>query len=733
MQYGLPALRHDWRIPLSHDALGSTFVNYMSGWTELNLGEPQPYPTFYFIGSALWLLHFLLGPGAIITVCIFFSMFLASNRAAAIGRNLGAPYLGQAALSVFSTLNPWVYSKYVAGHIYMIFAYAVILALLAEITRQRPRAVVLLWCAALSVTQIEFFLIVAPLIIIWALYARRLYVVVMIAFSALPVVIGIAAYRSELLSTPFFLPWQEAQSVPILDGLALRGYIFEYASAFQAVLPACYALFVIALAGIPSAFRRPIPLTALCVGFAAFVFASGTKGPISALYQWLVTHVTETGVYRELYDLIALLAIAYIVLIALATAKYRYLAVFAALAASALSIPWITRPAATFFVPARSIPSVRFISREDARVALLPAFQPLTFEGKGSGYDPDLFPRSGQAVPLNGFYPAFPVDAALAFAEHGDLRYAAALSVAQIIERPYLHENTEALRYQLARVPSTLEGRERLGTFIPLLALTDAPKVVSIGDSPLENAVFFGDVYAANPRFRVAHYRAGGETINPRMGWIDVRLIVVGDPAWGNPFGGVYTETAHEWLKTAPGTHVLARTTGAIMNERNQVVASRAMSYRWWRLPAGTTRLRCVGRCAILLSATLPGPMLEHHPLTRFTALPVRTVFPWLFVTTVTRADGGYIRFTERFDAHWLAIFNGKGAGAERLDGALTGFRLPDSGYHGTIYIVQTVALAQAVSEALAVALLALLTVLLTRIRVSVAVQRHYDQRAAAK
>ena len=71
-----------------------------------------------------------------------------------------------------------------------------------------------------------------------------------------------------------------------------------------------------ALAGIPRALRNVPSRIALCVSLGALVLATGTKGPIAAPYTWLVLHVKEIGVYRELYDLVAFVAIGYVVLLA---------------------------------------------------------------------------------------------------------------------------------------------------------------------------------------------------------------------------------------------------------------------------------------------------------------------------------------------------------------------------------------------------------------------------------
>jgi len=422
-------------------------------------------------------------------------------------------------------------------------------------------------------------------------------------------------------------------------------------------------------------------------------------------------HFAEIGVYRELYDLIAFVAIAYVVLTAIAAARLRLLSVPAFIAAVALAIPWLTHPVASYFVPASRIPQVQFARNAAARVLLLPPFQPYTFQGRGSGYDPDLFVHPGEAVPLNSFYPEYPVDKALALAESNDFRYARALGVAQVARRPYLQQNNDALKYQLAGVPRQTRGRHRTGEFIPLLSVTAVPHLVSIGDSPTENSVFFGDLKSQSRR--VFTFRAGVTNIDPRAGWIDVRLAVPADPQWGSPFGGVYSESPTAWLATLPGTSILARTTGEIRDDYNRVVAHKTPSYKWWRLPAHARRLRCLGTCAVLLSAVVPIGLPGHHQLQSFTALPIQAVLPWFYTTELPPRTSGYLRFSERFDKHWVAIVGRQMLQPQRLDTALTGWMLPVSTHGATVYIVQTVALLQALTEVLALVGLAVLTVVL--------------------
>src|SRR5271163_395845 len=61
LRSGLPELRHDWLIPSMPDAVGPWLASLWNGWVSTGIGAPQPYPTFYLVGFALWPLHTILG------------------------------------------------------------------------------------------------------------------------------------------------------------------------------------------------------------------------------------------------------------------------------------------------------------------------------------------------------------------------------------------------------------------------------------------------------------------------------------------------------------------------------------------------------------------------------------------------------------------------------------------------------------------------------------------------
>jgi hypothetical protein len=294
---------------------------------------------------------------------------------------------------------------------------------------------------------------------------------------------------------PFNLSWQRAQSVDLRQAVVLQGYVFDYARAFWPLEPFSIAIAIAALFGIRRVLDDRRCTVAVAVSASALMFASGTKGPFGLPYTWLVLHVPEIGVYRELYDLVGVVAIGYMVLLATGIGAWRPGAALLLAATCSYAFPWITRPPATFssmshIYRARNSPLFRtLVSRSS------PHFSRLR-PGRGSGVDPDAYGRAGFASPINEVFPAFPVDSALGFMtfRHDD-RYLKALSVAKVIPRPYLQTNFKTLRFQWIAMNGQIgAARYRaLDGLSMLTILASDPGLATIANRPDEAAIFFGD------------------------------------------------------------------------------------------------------------------------------------------------------------------------------------------------------------------------------------------------
>jgi hypothetical protein len=699
---GLPELRHDWRFPLAREAMGPIIAWYAEGWSPYGLGSPQPYPTLFPMAAVLGPL-FALGASrlALVAFTVFATILLAARSAMRIATNAYAPPLTAAAVACVATLNPWVYAKYVAGHPYMILAYVVLLAMVAEITSSRPRTWALCLIAAGMILQLQFFLIAAPAFTYWCVARRQIKPLFVLAAFALPIVFGMIASYSAIRGTPYILDWQDWASVPLAQGALLTGYGLPYAQAFARIILAQIFLAFLCLPGIVLALRTPIERTIVLVACAALLFASGTHDFIAPFYRFLVLRFPESGVYRELYDLIALVAIAYVVLLARALPLSRAGEIAGASCAFVLALPWLFAPVANAFVPARALAQAAIPLRSNERVALFPAFQPLSFEGRGSGTDPDAYVRDDAATPVNEWFPSYPVDAALAYAERdGDDRELAALGVSSLIMRPYLRTDAGTLRYQRIPVPRSVREQayplSRL-TPMPLLSLRpERPLVVSIGDDPAENSIFFGDAHPDAVRF----FTPSRATHDPARAWVDARLSITTHPENGTAFGGVLTN-GNAPLSIAGATALLARVDGELRDDRKRLVATSSARFHRYSLAADARYLRCRGTCVVALAGTLPKNLPEHHldDAHARTTLALHTFTPWLAVATLPPGAHGTLRYNVRYDAHWLAFANDDRLTHFRLDAALNGWSVPPLRAARRLILVEAVAAIQAVLE----------------------------------
>lgn len=707
LHVGLPALWHDWRIPADPSATGPWLASFFEGWIPSGIGASQAYPTFYLIGFLLWPFHLFATSFAFTVAIVVVTVALTAAAAMRLACNLRAVPLAQVAVALFACLNPWVYSKYVAGHILMIFSYAVMLALLAESTSAKPRRSVMIVLAAFSISQIEFFLIAAPLVLIWSLQRRMWTIALAVVCTAAPIAFGMAASYRDVRGTPFNLSWQRSQSVELGQATILQGYVGAYARAFVPLVWFSLALAVAALVGIPRVLRDRRYAAAVAVSAGALLSSSGTRGPLAMPYTWLVIHVPEIGVYRELYDLVGVVAIGYVVLLAGGVGRSRIGGAMLFVAVCSFVFPWVTQPPTNFFLDAGRLPRPVFPANPTARIALEPAFQPLTADGRGSGVDPDAYPRAGYAVPINEVMPAFPVDSALGFATfRHEERYLRALGVGAVIARPYLQTNFATLRYQwIAMNARTGAANGRVLDALPLLTVSRAePGRATIANHPDEAAVFFGDVGWS----RLGRFWPDRSTNDAKASWVDARLAVPMHPQWGNAFGGVATQSAAPLALALPsaGTSLLAETDGRLADERGRTVVRRSDDLHWWPLRSGMRSLRCYGTCVVALQAAIPAGLPEHRPMGAFRACDVHFATPWLGSATLEPGTQGTLRLNVRYADAWQAFVADRPLAHVRLDTTLNAWHLgaQPAARATTVTFVETVAAWQFALEILAAA-----------------------------
>lgn len=703
---GLPVLRHDWRVPLPRDEEAPWLGTFFNGWLPSGIGEAQPYPTFYLLGFALWPLRMALDSVGIMALLIFASIYIAVGSAAQILRTEAKPVSMQVAVSLFAALNPWVYSKYVAGHMIQVFAYAALLALVAEITRDRPRRTMLLLLSAFSITQIEFFAVACVPLIVWAWLRREKAVASILLLAAAPIVLGISASFGQIRGTPLNLVWQQSQSLQPASALALSGYFPDYARGFQPFAFIAYAFGLWACAALPFALRRAAGRLALFFAVALLLLTMGTKGFTAPVYDWFVLNVPAIGLFRELYDLIALVVIAYVVLISYGCARVRFPGIILTAGAACWLVPWVSGPPARYFVAAQQIPHAANLASVSSRVAYLPAFQPFSFEGRGSGVDPDAYVQEERGTPLNEFFPTFPVDAALAQLQRGHTSEAQALGVSQIVVRPYLHSNIDSLRYQFVGIKAgafspKLRSSARL-VALPLLGILAHPaREATLADRADENAVFFGDRAPSS----VARFLPSRETNNPARAWVDARLAVPLRPELSSAFGGAITTSKipiripleKSW------NGVLVAANGTLIDDGDRVIAKDISQLAWRPLSPGTKTLTCYGTCAAILAGVVPRGLPDHVALGSLHGLSVHFSFPWFATAFVPAGMSGTLRFAVRYDRGWIAILGARLLPHERLATALNAWKLPKAKTKArAIYLIEIVAAIQFLLELLA-------------------------------
>jgi hypothetical protein len=715
--HGLPALRHDWWFPLTSSAMHEVISWYSSGWSAYGLGSAQPYPTFYPLVPVLAALSYILPPLGVLICLIAATTYCLARTGMKLGSIAGVGIPGQVALALVATLNPWVYTEFVCGHPYMIAAYAIMLSLTAETLRPNSRNWALVILSALSIVQIEFFLIAIVPFATWCVRGQKKLALVIFATFAAPIAFGLAANYSLLKGTPYGLDWEQWESIPFFAGALLRGYGLRYDVAFQSIAFASIMLALLSIYGCWIARNRPAQRTIILISLACILYATGSTGILAPLYNWLVIHVPESAVFRELYDLIAIACIGTVLALSLAFARSKLAAIVGCIAALTFLYPWIKAPILKTVVSAASLPRVVFEKNESFRVALLPAFQPMSFSGAGSGTDPNAFIEPGFATPLNEWFPSFPVDMALAFAERDhDFKYIAALGVRTIINRPYLHSDDAALLGQgikLNTAPQSLPLTTNLANALPILTLhREAPLVTSIGNQSNENSIFFGDIYPD----KITTFHPSTATHDQRLTWVDARLSFISHPENASAFGGVMTSSRVPLVLDSRG-FVLARAAGRIMDEHGAIVVPFSDNLHWWKVPANTHVLVCDGECIVVLQADVPPNLAEHHieSTQPITAIPIHHLTDWAATASVPADTGGTLRYNIRYDKYWLALSGLRQLQHFRLNTALNAWFLPSAPYARNIILVNASACIQALLELLAFGTLAIALVVSLR------------------
>lgn len=696
---GVPTLRHDWSWPVDARAIPSFFQDAIGGWLPVGFGIAATHPTTYLIGIPITVAMLLFGTLAALALFCFAVAYCCARAAQNIARRFGSGAIGAAGIVAFALFNPWVYNEVVAGHLVMVLAYGAFVGLLGEMLRGRHASQVrlALWLV-LAYAQLQFFIVAFVAALCFAVVTRKWLPVGAAFVAALPTIVGVAGERGTLLQTPYTLEWQANQSLHALPLLSLGGYFAAYADRLGAIAQAAtVTLFALAACGVALAYRRRSVTLAAVGALSVFLVALGVHGPLAAAYAAIVTGVPETGVFRELYDLAGVFAALLLVPAAAAVARYRALQWVALAAGLALPITWFLHPPSDLWVGARSYPHPAIDGKPYARVALLPAFQPMRLrDGRGDGADPDLYAYPDNVGPINEYFPTFPVDAALAkYVQSGDSSALEALGVQRIVNRPWLVSRSNG-EIGLAAGSLWSPGAfhvyqsQALSRAEPMVSTCGATRLVATPNALRSCDIFFTDAPGAQI-FVTA--RSSSESIDPRTAWIDATLAFASDPRLAQGLGGVVTQSRIP-LGVAPNAWLLAFVHGSLRDGRGRTLASAPGAFTWIWLASSTDRVSCEGVCEAI-GETSGFPTGTLRAPNGQTAVAFGTSVPWLI--RVRGASGALLRFNARYDRGWFAFAGTRLLPHVRVSLAANGWFLPRGS--NDVTLVQVTALLQLLAE----------------------------------
>lgn len=467
---GIVGLIHDWSVPPAAAQNATLASQIFNGWYTWGLGMPVVFPTEYPLKFALGVAGAAGVGGDVLSKIIVAGLpALAFLSAVFLFGRLGiAPWASWIA-AAFYALNPVMLNKLVSGQSTYLLGYAAIPVVLASILEARSRRH-WFWVGiqtggvlALAAVQIQLGLLAYAVVVVAALCAgevpvlRRFGIVALATacffVTELPTVIGVTSGISTFDTLQIFRPnqaWLAANSIHPLDALRLSGYLTHYdASAVRGFMPLwSVAGFLVAIAAVCGYFFAAwwLRTFALVCALGAFLLVTGIYSPIGPLISWLFVHVRPMEVFRELYHIMAALALVYAIGLAFffhsPTTDWRRFAARAGIlvALGIYVMPMLSGNVAgwlrVFGYSADMDRAYAMVSHDSRRTVWFPIDQPLAYDGRGAGVDPMFVTRSGSFWLYTLAWPFSAIDMA-ARAHHwrevqGGLRQ---LSVGRVIER----------------------------------------------------------------------------------------------------------------------------------------------------------------------------------------------------------------------------------------------------------------------------------------------------------
>ncbi|GAC1309572.1 MAG: hypothetical protein NVSMB21_16280 [Vulcanimicrobiaceae bacterium] len=698
---GVPSTRHDWLWPISQDAFVNVVLGWTSGWDPSGIGQPRFHLTQYLLAIPMLAIGTLFGSPLALAAYLSLIGATSSLLARQITDLQRLGIVAEFALAAFFVVNPWTYDELVAGHLSMILASACLGIIWVEISLgRRSRWLPLAMFGA--ATQPQFFVIA---IVTCATYvrrpeARRCLLYGFIAF--LPTTIGILSHAGAVEATPLNLDWEMVQSVAPADAILLRGYFAGYGAAFAGKLGTMASAVFVLLAFSSVLIARAATWRGGVGAALALVLATGLKGPFASGIARAFVFVPAIGLYRELYDLIGTIVVLYAMGAAVTMRRFPSTRWIALASVAAFAVLWLKAPPAKFWIPASVVTSTVPAS-VPGRYALVPAFQPLSFEDRGSGIDPAFAYDDSSNTPLNTYLPHFPETSALAsYVSSGNATALESLGTNSIVCRKGFAE-AEGVHGSAFRKPCSTRVIRASGR--ALLSLQDVGRLCSVCTNVGAGNVFFGDANVALRRrpSSVASASSFRRLTVPRqhsdakVDWIDGRLAFQQRADLGQAFGGVYTRGSTP-LEVGAAEFVLANVRGRLIDQRNDAVASNTDGYRWVRLRNRPSDLRCDGECAIALAGT-PPTSPRDAPDVRSTPIAIRSLLPWISTARLPAGHAKILKYLVAYDPWWIALAGGRSYEHVRLDAAINGWLVPPRRAALTVTLVNLAAFAQFAAE----------------------------------
>jgi hypothetical protein len=422
--------------------------------------------------------------------------------------------------------------------------------------------------------------------------------------------------------------------------------------------------------------------------------------------------------------LLAIVAAGYVIFCAAATVRVRGAALVWLVAAAILAFGWVRYPPAAWWVDRRALPSVTISVPANSRFALMPPFQPLTYDGSGSGADPDTRAINGNIAPINEYLATYPADAALArYFYRNDVKDLQNLSVSEIINRPWLSQDVGSLT---AQTPGSAAGSEAPHSFyykhldyLPELTTCDISRVGSLNNRVGDCNVFFGDaaqivgatVPAAWRRLPTVNLVKGSPYTNdPMSDWVPVAPLFRTRPELAQGLGGAVTVSTRS-LAVASGRDALVYARGALLSVNGRRLARDTAGYRWIRIPENTPRVRCQGLCIVVAEVAAVPKVPLNPPPRKWRRATFLQITPWLAIAIVPPGPVAVLRYNVRYNAGWVAVQRMRRLPHFRLDTTVNGWLLEPRPIAERTVLIDITAAIQTIMEILGLAwCLALLT-----------------------